>query len=53
MAELVSCQDNDFECPLCGRSQFQTTFCKDVAQAVGSFSYILDAREQERHEVSS
>jgi len=53
MPELVSCQDNDLECPVCGRSQFQTSFCSLVAQAVGSFSYMMDAREQERHEVST
>jgi hypothetical protein len=53
MAELVSCQDNDYECPLCGRSQFQTSFCKDVAQALGSHNYMIDDREQEKHEVSS
>jgi len=53
MSELISCQDNDKECPLCGRSQFQTTFCSEVAQAVGSNSYTMDAREQETHEISS
>lgn len=53
MVELVSCQDNDKECPLCGRSQFQTTFCKDVVQAVGSNNYMIDVREQETHEISS
>jgi hypothetical protein len=53
MAELVSCQDNDLECPLCGRSKNQTTFCKEVVQAVGSYNYVMDAREQETHEISS
>ena len=53
MAELVSCQDNDLLCPVCGRSRYQTSFCTLVAQAVGSFSYMMDTREQERHEISS
>lgn len=53
MAELVSCQDNSKECPVCGRSQFQTSFCTMVAQAFGQLEYIMDDREQETHEISS
>lgn len=45
MAELVSCQTYTKECPLCGRTAPQTTFCTEVAKAVGSFSYNEDARE--------
>lgn len=53
MAELVSCVDNDFECPVCGRAKNQTTYCSLVAQAVGSNNYVMEAREQETHEISS
>ena len=45
MAELVSCQTYTQKCPLCGRTKPQTTFCKEVALAVGSFTYIKDSRE--------
>ena len=53
MPELVTCADNDALCPVCGRGQFQTNFCTLVTQAVGTFSYMMDAREQERHEIST
>jgi hypothetical protein len=49
MAELVSCQTYTVECPLCGRTKVQNTFCKEVAQAVGTFSYNMDSRELSTH----
>lgn len=45
MAELVSCQTYTNECPLCGRTAHQTTFCTEVAAEVGRFSYMIDHRE--------
>ena len=53
MVELVTCQDNSKECPVCGRTSPQTTFCSLVVKAVGTFNYVMDAREQETHEISS
>lgn len=49
MAQLVSCQTYTVECPLCGRTAHQTTFCSEVAQAVGTFSYNMDSRELATH----
>ena len=46
MAELVSCQTETKLCSVCGRSQFQTSFCRLVAQAAGSFQYIQNGREE-------
>lgn len=41
MAELVSCQTETNECPVCGRSKNQTNFCTLIAQAVGAFTYMI------------
>jgi hypothetical protein len=46
MAELVSCATETKLCSVCGRSQFQTTFCKLVAQAVGTFAYVQNYQEE-------
>ena len=45
MAELVSCQTYTQECPLCGRTAPQTTFCTEVAAEAGTNNYVIDARE--------
>lgn len=49
MAELVSCQTYTVDCPYCGRTKIQTNFCKEVAMAVGTFSYNMDSREIATH----
>ena len=49
MAELVSCQTYTVSCPLCGRTTPQTTFCTEVAKAVGSNSYWADTRLLAQH----
>ena len=46
MAELVSCETETQCCSVCGRTIHQTTYCKLVAQAAGSYSYIQAAREE-------
>lgn len=46
MAELVSCQTETNLCTVCGRTIHQTTFCRLVAQAVGSENYIQASQEE-------
>jgi len=46
MAELVTCATETKLCSVCGRGQFQTTFCTLVTQAAGTFQYIQAAREE-------
>jgi hypothetical protein len=46
MAELVTCATETKLCSVCGRSQFQTTFCSLVKQAVGTFAYIQQPQEE-------
>lgn len=49
MAELTACTNYLVSCPLCGRTAHQTTFCKEVLLADGTFSYNMDSREQATH----
>jgi hypothetical protein len=46
MAELVTCQTETKLCSVCGRGQFQTTFCSLVKQAAGTFNYIQASQEE-------
>lgn len=46
MAELITCVTETKLCSVCGRSQFQTSLCTLVTQAVGSFSYIQSSQEE-------
>lgn len=46
MAELVTCATETKLCSVCGRGQYQTTFCTLVTQANGSHNYIQADREE-------
>lgn len=46
MAELVTCATETKLCSVCGRGQFQTTFCTLVTQSAGKFNYIQAAQEE-------
>jgi len=51
MAQLVTCATYTKECPLCGRTTPQTTFCSEVTQAATTASgeYFMDSRELATH----
>jgi hypothetical protein len=46
MAELVTCATETKLCSVCGRSQYQTTFCTYPKQAAGTFNYIQASQEE-------